>query len=58
MFFSDKKENKHEEVNPRLQPTNTYIVKAEPKRGGKKPKTHAKTNLHVIVEFGFQVFIA
>lgn len=31
------------------------LIQSEPKRGGEKPKVLAKTNQHVIVEFGLQV---
>lgn len=33
------------------------IIPSEPRRGGEKPKVLAKTNQHVIVEFGLQVYI-
>ena len=42
-------------VDPRLPPPSTYLLKEQPKRGGKKAKTHTKTNLYLLVDFGLQV---
>lgn len=42
--------------DPRLQPLSCLLLKQAPPRGGKKPKTDARANLHVLVDFGFQVF--
>ena len=47
--------NEEKIVDPRLPPTSTYLLPDQPARGGKKSKTHTKTNLYVLVEFGVQV---
>jgi U3 small nucleolar RNA-associated protein 20 len=38
-----------------LRPENCYLISPSPVRGGKAPGLSAKTNAHVIVEFGLQV---
>ena len=40
-----------------LRPPSQLLLKPEPKRGGKKPKTHIKTNVSIIIEFGLQVLM-
>ena len=42
-------------ADPRLQPPSTYLIKSAPPRGTAKTKTHVKTNMHIIVDFGLQV---
>jgi U3 small nucleolar RNA-associated protein 20 len=41
--------------DPRIQPPSTLLLKTEAPRGGKKSKTFAKTNMHILVEFGLKV---
>ena len=43
------------EADPRLQPPSSYLLKADVPRGGRKTKTHSKTNTYIIIEFGLQV---
>ncbi|XP_071941723.1 small subunit processome component 20 homolog [Antedon mediterranea] len=42
--------------NPRLQPQSTYLLPETPKRTQKMPQMSVKTNVHIIVEFGLQLF--
>ncbi len=42
-------------ADPRLPPPSTYLLADEPNRGGKKAKTHSKTNMHILIDFGLQV---
>ncbi len=51
----DRAKKEEAKPDPRLQPTSTYIIPAEPKRDGRKPKMQNKTNAHILVEFGLQV---
>lgn len=52
----DKDENNDEEETKKVDfQKSCLIIPSEPKRGGEKPKVLAKTNQHVIVEFGLQV---
>ncbi|XP_033113828.1 small subunit processome component 20 homolog isoform X2 [Anneissia japonica] len=40
----------------RLQPLSTYLLPETPKRSQKHPQMSLKTNVHIIVEFGLQLF--
>ena len=44
-----------EEQDPRLQPSNTYIIPSQPSRGGKAPEVSHRANTHVLITFGLQV---
>ena len=55
LVFDRNKGLEEEQVDPRLPPPSTYLLQAQPKRGIKKSKTHVKTNLYVLVDFGLQV---
>ena len=40
---------------PGQKPESCLLLPEAPQRGGNKPKSNKKTNLHVMVEFGLQV---
>ena len=43
------------EDQPGLKPQSCLLLQETPQRGGNKPKSSKKTNIHVMVEFGLQV---
>lgn len=59
--LSDQNETKpnnfDEDIDERKMPESCLIIPVEPRRGGEKPKTQAKTNQYVIIEFALQVNI-
>ena len=52
----DTETNKKSDPETR-RPPSQLLLKPEPPRGGKKPKTHVKTNVSIIIEFGLQVLL-
>ena len=55
LFFSEAKTEKTVE-KPGQKPQSCLLLPADPVRGGHKPKASKKTNIHVMVEFGLQVY--
>ena len=55
-FFRFRKDEKTvDEHDPRLQPSDTYLIPSQPLRGGKTPEVSHRTNTHVLITFGLQV---
>ncbi|ESO12980.1 hypothetical protein HELRODRAFT_188063 [Helobdella robusta] len=48
-------ESKYVKPDVRLQPESCLILPAQPARGGSKPKSDAKANLHVLIEFALNL---
>ena len=52
-----KDEKTAHEHDPRLQPSDTYLIPSQPLRGGKTPEVSHKTNTHVLITFGLQLLL-
>ncbi|XP_041354948.1 small subunit processome component 20 homolog [Gigantopelta aegis] len=50
-----KEKPRKKALDPRIQPPSCLLLQPALPRGGDKPKTAKKTNIHVIVEFGLQL---
>ena len=55
LCFLFRSEKKVEPSKPGARPPSTYLIPAEPVRGGVKSNTSSTTNSHIIVAFGLQV---
>ena len=57
-FLFSGEEKKLDEHDPRLQPSDTFLIPSQPSRRGKTPEVSHKTNTHVLITFGLQVLHA
>lgn len=55
---NDMEAPKPAKLDPRLQPSDTYLIPSEPVRGGKPANTSIKTNAHILVEFGLKLLLS
>ena len=55
IFFPSETKVEKTEERPGQKPQSCLLLPPTPQRGGNKPKTSKKTNIHVMVEFGLQV---
>ncbi len=56
-FIVSYREKPVEKESEGHRPESCLLLPQAPPRGGLKPKTHKKTNMHIVVEFGIQVSV-